>query len=472
MSLDFTDGTLTELFHWLREDVHAPTYYLVLWATLKTLGLSAWAGRVPGVLAGAACVAALFFLVRDLTRDRRAAGLAAVLLAVSPHFIEFSREIHPFSLSALFAVLSWWFFVRILRTGRWVHAAPYALATALLPLTFYPAALIPVAQLLLCPLLRLSRRKWKQLVVAWVAAGLLFCAWIPSLTAQLTQSDLRKQYVIDQYYPHGIGWGDVARAVGDLAFGAAARRMPIGVLAIGVVGLLGLGLLGTLAAAPSKDALRPRRRRLASLALCWAFWIPLLLFLAACLVKPILVSRYLTMLSPFLAAILGAALARATRLGRTGAAASRPWNAALRLLPPAVLLLFLLFGYGLYLREIPRQDWRGVAETLLARMGPQDVIVVDSITSRGCLDYVLRLEGRPLTDRLFTFDQFVEITRGVHPFADRTLWFLDRQGLTPRSFVLLLRRENRESGSAGPFQGGFLLRAFRGRTAAGLDGGG
>jgi hypothetical protein len=63
-------------------------YLLGIAAALKSLGATVWAARLFGVMTGAAAVIAAGALAAVAGKDRRAAVLAAGLMAVTPAFIQ------------------------------------------------------------------------------------------------------------------------------------------------------------------------------------------------------------------------------------------------------------------------------------------------------------------------------------------------------------------------------------------------
>lgn|GEM_PF-590456 len=452
MSLDFCDGTLEKLWQRLCEDVHAPVFYGILWGFLKAFGVSEWAGRLPAALAGGAAIIVAHQMAREW-HGARAARFASILLAVSPFFIEYSREVHPYSTAALLSIASWWMFGRVILHGRGRDAVLYALLSALLVLTFYLAALMLVAQAIWLAAANVAPRKRRRLVAAWAGTAALGLTWLPGFIAQLTQKDLRGQYVIDLYFPDGIGPADVARTLGEMIFGAAARAFPAwagggATLILAALAAAALFRRGR-KAGHFDERIRPGSRRL----IAWACWGPVALFLALCLAKPILLPRYLAMSAPLLAVYFGSAMARIEP--RKGAAAI------------GLAMAISLAACGFYFRAMPREDWRAITNYLIQHMRPDDVVVADSVTPRSCLSYYFGLRGCPeRRNNAFAFSQFEEVTRGRYPFADRMLWYLHRGELTPPKQLLLLRRENVPAGQA-EFRGGWTLYKFHGRAQSG-----
>ncbi len=82
-----------------------PLYHDFLWALLHALPAAAWSLRLPSLLAGVACIAAVFFLVRRPFGNEMAL-VAALFVALDPIQVNASWLAQPFALANLFAVLS------------------------------------------------------------------------------------------------------------------------------------------------------------------------------------------------------------------------------------------------------------------------------------------------------------------------------------------------------------------------------
>ena len=240
-----------------------PLYHLV---THAVLGLSHDDAvlRLTSVVAGTATIAVFYALVRDLF-DRRAALIAAVLTACSVYQLHYSRELRPYSLFMLFALLSLWLLHRALTRGgpRW-HVA-YILATAVMCYTSYMGATNIAAQGIFTGvfLLRgLARRNFSSkealgkgaaLLGCIAVVGLCYLPWLPAYKNVFTLLGLEG--------PPPIGDGFVLDTLQEFTAYAALKRgfpwLPMTVCAL--VGLwvacrrqyrLGLTLLGAFAVMP------------------------------------------------------------------------------------------------------------------------------------------------------------------------------------------------------------------------------
>jgi 4-amino-4-deoxy-L-arabinose transferase-like glycosyltransferase len=94
-----------------------PLHYLILHASIGLFGTSDLAVRVPSALLSVASVGVIYWLGINSV-GRRAAGLAAFMLAVSPFALLFGRMARYFALSLFLALLATALFLSALRRER------------------------------------------------------------------------------------------------------------------------------------------------------------------------------------------------------------------------------------------------------------------------------------------------------------------------------------------------------------------
>lgn len=120
---------LSELFQRTAADCHPPFYWILLKGWSVLFGNSIGVLRSMSSLFGVATVLAAYALVHDLpllaesnrhwsvSSFRFAAGLAAVLIAISPFHVEWSQEMRMYSLGTFEVLISTWLLVRGLSPG-------------------------------------------------------------------------------------------------------------------------------------------------------------------------------------------------------------------------------------------------------------------------------------------------------------------------------------------------------------------
>ena len=158
-----------------RSESTPPLYYLVAWLWSRPLGTGEVAMRSLSALAGTASIAIVYLGAVALPLRRRAALIAAAIVAVNPVLIWFSQDARAYALVFLLTALSFLFFARARRGGGARDLACWAIASALALATHYFAGFViaPEAALLL-----LATHEWRRVaaaigVVAATAALLL-----------------------------------------------------------------------------------------------------------------------------------------------------------------------------------------------------------------------------------------------------------------------------------------------------------
>lgn len=406
MSVDFADGSLSELLDLLSRDVHPPLFYLLEWMSIRVFGLSEVAARMPAVLCGAATIVVLWHLACSVA-NAKAAHLACGLCATSACFLTYSREVHPYSLAALLATVCWLALVR-LRGGqglRWAIIGGAALG--LMAHTFYLSALMVPAFVAHAMAHRGDRRFRINCGIALAVAAAVATPAILLFLHQTTHSISANHYRSELFFPHGWSWLYFMRLPGHLLLGDAfADAWPAALVLLG-------GATAIVWRQP--DPLQ----RIGPLAVV----LPWLALGLICFFKPIAVPRYLSWTFPFAALTIACVLAgMATRV---------------RIYAFLILLVLQLLSWTATLGTLPREDWKMVAHVLAESMGDSDVVVVDNETARSCLVQYIHWIGRPdLGDNVFPWPTFRDVTEGRFTGEDRSLWLLERRPNHPKGEVI------------------------------------
>jgi 4-amino-4-deoxy-L-arabinose transferase-like glycosyltransferase len=351
-------------------------YYLTA-ASFAALGETALAARLPFALCGIGCVALLYLLVQELTRDRRAALAAALLLLGSVQFLLFARQCRHYAPNALLTLAALLGFVRLRVRPR---APGFALATLLLFHTHpLPAAAVlgaTGAAAFALPGFRATRRPW----LAWLGVVLLLA--LPWLAVAWG------------------GWQENASPLAALA--ELPRRLAqVGVESAEALPWLGWLLLGVAAA----GRLGAGDRDLLGLALAGVAALAVLLALSLSVGELFVLGlRYAVGLLPLAAAVTAVLAVRAAGPSRLRLALLLALFVATHL--PGASLLYLFFSRGSahdatgigfhqptgaagpflrrewlgYLRELRGSDpgtVSAVADYLARHAGPDDLLVTN-----------------------------------------------------------------------------------------------
>ncbi len=172
-------------------DVHPPLHHGLLWVTVRVLGTSEFAVRLPSLIAGVALVPVMAWTGR-LLYDRRTGWVAAVLAAVAPFGVWYSQEARMYSLFMLLAALAVGAQVQAIRRGRTGDWVLFGAATAAMLWTQYFAVLpVLVQQAAFAVVLWHDRHdavRRRMLLRGWlVSSAVVAVAMLPLLPILLDQ---------------------------------------------------------------------------------------------------------------------------------------------------------------------------------------------------------------------------------------------------------------------------------------------
>ena len=164
-----------------------PLYYTVAWVWAKVFGADEFGLRSLSALLGTATVPVSYLAARTLA-TRRAAALAALLVALSPILVWYSQEARSYALFTFLSALSFLFFARTLAKYSAFDLVAWSLSSAAALTTHYFAGF-----LILCEALWLIRRvsRRKALAIAFAPLVLLQLALLPLIHSQQAQHGTR-----------------------------------------------------------------------------------------------------------------------------------------------------------------------------------------------------------------------------------------------------------------------------------------
>ncbi|MGQ9490605.1 MAG: glycosyltransferase family 39 protein [Anaerolineae bacterium] len=319
---------VAELTRWTAEDIQPPLYYYVAAGWTRLTGRSEWALRFPSAFCGVLTVALLWAVGRRLfgRGNTWAAGLVALLAALSSLYVYYSQEARMYSLLTFLGALAGYALLRTTgdKSRKWWAAFVLA-GTAMLYTHYFGAFLL--AAYGICWLTWLGtaghagkRAQLAAFAVSVVAITVFYLPWLPAML---------NRYQTDASYWQGqLKWDEALRHVA-LSFTTGA---PETMLEPAAVRLLPFHF-AVLAIAGAALVWRQRRAPLvAMLAVIVAFPIAAILLLT--LRMPKFNPRYLMLASPAYLLLLAGGIA-----ALCGEARLR----ALRdIFPPLALSAFLL----------------------------------------------------------------------------------------------------------------------------------
>jgi mannosyltransferase len=122
-----------------------PLYYVLSWAWIRLVPSTEVGIRALPALCGVALVPVTYLIARELA-PRRAATIAAALVACNPFLVWYSQEARAYSLLALLSAIALVLFIRVLKRPSARLYAGWAFVSALALATHYFAAFLAVPE--------------------------------------------------------------------------------------------------------------------------------------------------------------------------------------------------------------------------------------------------------------------------------------------------------------------------------------
>jgi 4-amino-4-deoxy-L-arabinose transferase-like glycosyltransferase len=340
-----------------------PLYFMLMWFFTQLGHQSLWV-RTVSVLAGAVMVWLTFRLAMDLFDDLRIATLSALLVAVSPILITWSRVARAYTLSSLWVFISLYLFALLLfkskGAGKWIWLG-LVLATAAAVWTHYLNVLVILFENAVVGFLWLRRRASRALLPRWfVSQALVGIMILPALLAAYNYMPETTNEWWTRPGLQALVKSAILFNTGDPSYG------PIGPTPARFLSLL--AIMGVWALALWVFIGRGYHRRLDGegrriLYLIGAALVPLTMCLAISMVHPLYAEKYYLFIVPLLFIVLAWAVTRARRA----------------IVASLILLTFVaLVGSSLhvYYSEPFGEQWREAVAYMRPAYEPDDLVII------------------------------------------------------------------------------------------------
>jgi 4-amino-4-deoxy-L-arabinose transferase-like glycosyltransferase len=190
----FATHSLPQMARLTAEDIHPPLYYALLHLWTRLVGPGPVSLRLLSVVFGVLAIPVIYMVALRILGSRRAAAIAALLLAFNPLHIYYSQEVRMYGLVALLSAGILWAAWEVLR-GDWRPRGPQFAYVALVNLALYTqyyAVFLPIGMTLYA---MWRWRKDARALARWFAlqliAALLYLPWViyaaPRLTLYVSQ---------------------------------------------------------------------------------------------------------------------------------------------------------------------------------------------------------------------------------------------------------------------------------------------
>jgi uncharacterized membrane protein len=170
------------------QTVNPPLYFIILHYWVRVFGDSEVSLRLPSVLFGLLSIP-MIYKIGSAIFDKKVGALASLLLAIAMIHIRYSQEARGYSLMALLALVSMYYFIGILQTPSLARSTGYVIATGLLLYTHFYGLLIVLCQnIYYLTILTFSSDDTPLRLRSWILTqAILFLSFMPWLRVLITQ---------------------------------------------------------------------------------------------------------------------------------------------------------------------------------------------------------------------------------------------------------------------------------------------
>lgn len=166
-------------------DFHPPFYYLLLKLWSIPFGVSEISLRILSVFAGLGLIYIVYLIGKEI-KNKSFGETVSLLVAASPLLVYYSQEARAYMFETLLVSSLIYFFLKILKKGKFIYWTVFSFLLLLLGATDYlPLLVIPV----LWVYALVKKKKvdfFSKLALSHVPLGIGFAAWAPYFAAQLT----------------------------------------------------------------------------------------------------------------------------------------------------------------------------------------------------------------------------------------------------------------------------------------------
>ena len=202
-SWKISNGSIVKIVSETAGDIHPPLFYIVLKAWNIFAGDSVISMRMLSVLLSMISMVVLYFISIELLTTKLERIFVLLLYAVSPLSIFYSQEVRMLNLNLLLTLTSVYFFLRYLSKPKGIYGIIYCSATVLSLYTHYFALFILLAQIVYALTLYITKTELRIILKPYFKypafAFAMFIPWLPIMAGQaLKGQPWRKSQSIQQ----------------------------------------------------------------------------------------------------------------------------------------------------------------------------------------------------------------------------------------------------------------------------------
>jgi len=343
-----------------------PLFFLLLRGWISLFGTGEIAIRSLSAVFGLISVF-LVFLVGKSLFNQRTGLIAAFLSSIAYYPVQLSQDARAYSLLLLVSLLSYWFFIQILKNDRLRLYPLYFLSTLFLVYTHFYGLFILASQVILFAIFfsRYRPQRWKFISVLGLTA-------LSLLPFALLLKDRISSIASDGFWLSKPGFGDIISTLTAFSGVGPARYLLLAIF-------ISLALLGIVTLARVNKFKMPNRPRKYQQENSWRIQVDhperyslLLLWLFVPILIPFIESQFMT---PIFQSKYAIGAYPALCLLAAGGLNNLKWQ---WIFYPVLSLIVILSSIGLqqYYRYDTKEQWREVAQLITSEAQLGDILFI------------------------------------------------------------------------------------------------
>jgi len=403
-------GSFLGIFTELRGDFHPPLYHLIMWGWAHLFGNGEIAMRLPSVFFGTATIWVVYLIAKNLFPKKLSIihsplsipGIVSLFLVTAPFHIYYSQEARTYAMTAFFACLSMYYFIRLVRSQELgvrsgekktqystlrTQNLKYILATVLLLYSDYYGLFVFLAQIIAAAIIFRKKFLSKYLNV-YISIILLFLPCLPLLWIQLKTGSQATAFLpewgrlVNLSFLKALPLTFIKFSIGRITiFDKKIYALVAGVLFLvygGIILKAARGLMLDVRNVKTKDTKRAGEasgQTSRIILFCWLF-VPILLAWG--------ISFFVPNYQPFRLLLVLPAFYLLLAYGISKISVSM-----IRIIGTIFILLVNLVSVGVYYTNpyFHREDWRGAVKYIESQDGKSSLALIPSETSHWPYEY-------------------------------------------------------------------------------------
>jgi mannosyltransferase len=373
-SIQLARSSIPQIIENRSHSVNPPLYFIILHYWVRLFGESELLIRLPSAIFGSLALLMIYKL-GELIFDNRVGTLSCLLVAISVFHIGYSQEARGYSLMMLMALVSMYFFVRLLERKGFAFLVGYVFSSSLLMYTHFYGLLIILAQnIYFITMIILSNDEHELDLKTWILAqSMLLILYIPWIRFLITQ-------VLGIQEGFWIPTPTISSIVETfLKYSAKSKLLLLCFLALSLLGII----------TPERTAGKPSSKAhlVSTAGYSWSLSPSnatkiylLLLWLAVPIILPFVISQISTPIY-YTRYTIAASLAFYILIARGVQSTDNRYFKSFIVI---LIVIYSLLGVNRYYTEVNKQQWRELADYIHRNAETGDLLLFNAGGIKDC----------------------------------------------------------------------------------------